>query len=474
MRPSTDHILNSIKDNNMKEIFARILTYRKDKHNAYKQLEQHLKKLHESVKAITSPIQNVFDLREVSASTNEVESWNHFINVEALPTADLATHQINILQVAKAKNELIGANGNDISTQKGFSSKIDSITKLTPTAGEFKAGTFQINGEDITLQDGDSLLMIKDKINELTTEINVKADIVQATSTDFRLILKSTLTGTGAGYEYCITDRDSILDNVGRAPATTAQDAIFKYDGIECICKSNIVSDVIDKVKITLINANTDNDPALKHITFSFAQDRMAIKKATLELLIAYNDFLQFVNAQQKRDIYENLEITSYLGNDKKFIDTIQKIKDSIGPFADNAGDKGPLALIGILLTDIDSIPNLNILEAYDSLNINETLLDQKINFNLGEFESILKSNLTGLECMISTIDYAELQNDDLFIMNLGELITSLIRRETEHDAEYSELLSSDYSGYSSEDDDESNLNQDPNFELILPGDIAG
>jgi flagellar capping protein FliD len=470
MRPSTEHILNSIKDNNMKEIFARILTYRKDKHNAYKQLEQHLKKLHEFVKAITSPIQNVFDLRKVSAYTNEVENWNHFINVEALPTADLATHKINILQVARAKNELIGASGNDINTQKGFSSKINSVTKLMPTEGEFKAGTFRINGENITLEVGDTLSIIKNKINQLTAKTNVKADIVQATSTDFRLVLKSTLTGTGAGYEYTITDRDLILKNVGRAPATTAQDAIFKFDGIECIRKSNIVSDVIDKVKITLINANTDNDPALKHITFSFAQDRTAIKKATLKLLIAYNDFLQFVNAQQKRDIYENLEITSYLGNDKKFIDTIQKIKDSIEPLAENAGDKGPLALIGILLTDIDS----NTPEANDSFEINETLLDQKINFNSGEFESMLKSNLKGLEFMISTIDYAKFQNDDLFIMNLGEFITSLIRRETEHDAEYSELLSSDYSGYSSEDDDESNLNQDPNFELILPGDIAG
>ncbi|MCC2646002.1 MAG: hypothetical protein K0R02_67 [Rickettsiaceae bacterium] len=377
------------------------VTLNNHKVEAYKEMKYLMKDLQTKAKALHNPpspldaAENIFNYRKVTGTTNEEENWDKYVKVSAEAGATIAEYKLNIKQLAVAKSEQIGASGVTIGTQTGFTSKTTSITKTMPAAGEFKAGTFQINGKDITLEVGDTLTNVKEKINYLTTQTNVRAEIIQVSSTDYRLVLASTLTGTGAGYEYTITDASSLLGNVGTAPATIAQDAEFNFNGMDLTRKSNVVSDVIDKVKMTLLTANTDADPANKNITFSFAKDKDEIKKSILNLVMSYNDFMQFVAKQQERDPTDySFKETAYLGRDPMFKRSVSLLKDSLSynVIGMDTTKLNNLALIGLAFYKLPANPADDIIEAPDSLELaSETLLDKALDDKLEEVQQLFE-----------------------------------------------------------------------------------
>ncbi|MDF2965166.1 MAG: hypothetical protein K0Q51_554 [Rickettsiaceae bacterium] len=379
-----------------------------NKINAYTQMKTLLKDLQLKAKALHNPpspldyAENVFNLRKVEGTTNEQESWEKYIKIDAKAGATLASHKITIKKLAVEKVEQFGASGATLATQVGFSSRTASVTKAAPAAGEFKAGTFKINNVDVTLADGDSLDTITNKINYLTSQTNVRAEVFTASSTDFRLRLISTKTGTGSDYEYTITDASSILGNLGKATVKAATDAEFQFDGMDLTRKSNTIDDVIDKIKFTLLAPNTNTDPLdqnYKYINFSLDKDKDSIKDAIGQFIIAYNDFMQFAAKQQEREEDKSFKETAYLGGDSMFKRSLSVLKNALSYTVKGIDSTklNNLAGIGLRFYTVPANEKDNIVAAPDSLELkDEKLFYEKLDNNLDEIQKLFEFTFIG------------------------------------------------------------------------------
>ncbi len=128
----------------------------------------------------------------------------------------------------------------------------------------------------VTVEEGDSLLTVAQRINQLSEETGVKANIVRAGEDDYRLTLESAEEGKGGfiqafdfepldedGEEDYGTDRVLELlhllgpDSGAAGPeyiheTQKAQDAEFSYNGLGMSRSSNVFDDVVQGVEITL------------------------------------------------------------------------------------------------------------------------------------------------------------------------------------------------------------------------------
>lgn len=90
--------------------------------------------------------------------------------------------------------------------QKGISGRTGALNDLIPG---FTGGTFSIFGHDVTLEATSSLVDVRDRINAANT--GVSATILQASSTDFYLILTNNDTGEVVTY----SDPSDVLADLG-------------------------------------------------------------------------------------------------------------------------------------------------------------------------------------------------------------------------------------------------------------------
>ncbi len=167
-------------------------------------------------------------------------------------------------------------------------------------AADGSATTFTSNGsgqKEVVIGAGDtSLSGIRDAIN--SANIGVTASIVNdGSATPYRLVLTDTSSGKASSMKISVTGDggDPALSNLlshdpasatGQALTQTqsAQDALFKIDGIAISKASNTVTDAIDGVTLTLLKPTTTVPVAL-----SLTGDNAAITASITQFVSAYN-----------------------------------------------------------------------------------------------------------------------------------------------------------------------------------------
>ncbi len=165
-------------------------------------------------------------------------------------------------------------------------------------------GTFTINGQAVDVTAGMSLADVRDAINAKntgSTPTGVTASILSVTPTEQRLVLSSTTTGaaglTIADTAGTVLQSLGLLDGGGVVPPAAVlqegADAIFRLDGILLTRSSNVVSDAIEGVTITL---TSDEAGAETAITFGRFAD--TAKTALREFTEAYNRLATFLREQ--------------------------------------------------------------------------------------------------------------------------------------------------------------------------------
>lgn len=161
----------------------------------------------------------------------------NLIGVNVTNAAVVGSHTLEVLRVATAEKDASDAQAS-ISDALGL------------------AGTFQINGQDVTVSAGDSLQSIADRINNANTgddASGVTASIVSPSAGENYLVLTADDTGTAITF----TDADSVLQSLGilsggvannqLQAATTAQ---FKADGL--IDKSRYQTEAVPNANAAL------------------------------------------------------------------------------------------------------------------------------------------------------------------------------------------------------------------------------
>ncbi len=160
-----------------------------------------------------------------------------------------------------------------------------------PTTGVLDLG---VNGNNMsldlsTLPVGASLNDLRDAINGSADNPGINAIILQ-TGSDVKLVLTSEETGAantvsmtllgGAGAAY-----DELNTAIsGQTELSTAQDALFKFSGVDITSSSNTVENIIENLSIELTQTNAGSPTTLE-----IARDDEAIATSLKSLVDAYN-----------------------------------------------------------------------------------------------------------------------------------------------------------------------------------------
>ena len=147
-----------------------------------------------------------------------------------------------------------------------------------------------------------TLTELKDQINKDAAG-TAQASIVQIGANDFRLFV--TAANTGTGQAIAITDLGDGAGNntlntaltTGMSNVQAAQDASFKYNGLDITRTSNTVSDLLSGVTITL-KEGTDTNPSTSNV--SVKQDVKGIEGKLDSFVSKFNDTITQLNTMTK------------------------------------------------------------------------------------------------------------------------------------------------------------------------------
>ena len=168
--------------------------------------------------------------------------------------------------------------------------------------------TFRVgDGTDqsVTLGDGGTLEDLRSAINDLGA--GVTASVIN-TGTESTPAYRLTLTATSSGASNTITvvaDGTSLgFTSGGSDTLQAAQNAILVIGDpdqttIEIQRESNVVSDAIPDVTLSLKSKTTADEP----VTVNVSRDPAAVTKNVKALATAYNDIVKFINERSNYDI---------------------------------------------------------------------------------------------------------------------------------------------------------------------------
>jgi|CXWL01.1.fsa_nt_gi flagellar hook-associated protein 2 len=221
----------------------------------------------------------------MSSTTSVLAGTRAVASATADATATAGTFQIKVDQLAKAE-KLAGTIGRDVATALG-------------TAGEFT-----VNGQTVTVAVTDTLVTLRDSINALnsgTTPTGVSATILTVAPGDSRLILTSAKSGA-AGIALADTV-GTTLQTLGFQDINGAElagsvlvngaDALFRIDDIPLTRTSNVVTDAISGVTLTL---TAEDAGAITSIVVDRFLD--AARTSMQQFVDAYNGVVAFLKAQ--------------------------------------------------------------------------------------------------------------------------------------------------------------------------------
>ena len=219
------------------------------------------------------------DLRTTSAfaSFTSSSSDTTMLDVSASPTAVAGTSTIVINTLARSHK--IAADG-----------VASATTVIASAAGSFNftvgTGTMQSVAVDATT----TITDLSDAINALGA--GVSASVVND-GTSYRLVL--TAKSTGTANQITINQNDTSL--VFSTTLQTAQDASFTVDGLAVTRSSNVVSDVLTGVTLTLKTADST-----RPVTVSTTRDVGEIEKKVVALVDRYNAVMSYIKSNNRYD----------------------------------------------------------------------------------------------------------------------------------------------------------------------------
>ncbi len=217
---------------------------------------------------------SVFALRKATSSDEAV------LSATGGKGAASGSYAITVSSLAQAKTMASGSLADTNTTEIGTGTLVIQV-------GSGDAVTIDIDSDNNTLAG------IRNAIN--SADAGVTATIINdGGASPYRLLVTSD--ETGKANSFTITDNLSGGTGLGLVETQTAEDAEFTVNSIGVKRSSNVVSDVIDGVTLTL---KTRTSSA---VNVTLESDVDAIVKSLQELATAYNDLNGFYAAQFKYD----------------------------------------------------------------------------------------------------------------------------------------------------------------------------
>jgi len=240
------------------------------------------------------------------------------------------------------------------------------------------SGTIKINGVDIAIDlSTDSLNSIAQKINDAGAGVTASVvTVTQNGTTRYRLQITGAAMPTFA-------DDQHILETLGILKAgygnelIQARDAQFKIDNMSLTSSSNVLTNIIPGVTITLMDADATNP---KRTTITVSRDTKSIKDAIKGFVDAYNSTIDLI---KKYDYFdkETYETGPLFGNATVNALTAELMATVSDVVAGVTSDMSMLAQVGITLDPTGS----------GKLVLKESDLEAALNSRLGDVERLFR-----------------------------------------------------------------------------------
>ncbi len=234
-----------------------------------------------SLKSATSTLSD-----ETSYLQRTVTSSNEGISVTAEDGAEIQDFTFNVSTLAKR----------DIYQSKSFTNKTDTFTSSDDTI------TINIDSKnyDIKVTSGTTLADLKNQIFD-ATDGKVTASILNVGGdTPYKLILKSTDTGTDNAITITSTGGGTAVSDLGIADDDTshiqkASDLSATFNGVQITRGTNTVDDLLVGTTITATEEVSSN--------ISIKQNNSTIKDGLQSFVDKYNDLLNNLDESTKYDV---------------------------------------------------------------------------------------------------------------------------------------------------------------------------
>lgn len=262
------------------------------------------------------------------------------------------------------------------------------------------SGSFSLSAGDgtataITIDSDDSLVDIKDAVNEQTATTGVAASIIQVSEGGYKLILTSSDTGE----EISLTDGgDGVSQSLGLLDAsgniadelTAAQNAVITVDGVAITRSSNVIDDAIDGLTFNLYEAD-----AGETISVEIATDLAQIKSAITDFVESYNTYREFVLTQQTLTDDGAVSEDSALFSDTLLKTINTQVYQALNATVEYDGEKLSIAnLLGVTFEDDNT------------LSVDEDTLNGALTDNLDKVKALLGLTMTASSSQLSLLRY--------------------------------------------------------------------
>ncbi|MBN8531065.1 MAG: flagellar filament capping protein FliD [Alphaproteobacteria bacterium] len=322
-----------------------------DKISALNEFKQLLKSLQTATDFLRNPpgvqnaASNAFKYRGTTISSNDGTVAASHLTVTADPGTPLGSYNIEVLQVAQAKQQ-------NVNGTFAIADANQQVVFAAPVGNQFGDGTLTINGATIDFNDGDTLADIAYKFNAVTGTTNIQANIIQVASGQYGLSFKSTKTGLAYDFDMAAAvDVGGVLANITFTDTQIAQDASINLDGVNLTRSTNTISDAVTGLNINLLTAK----PATIFTT-TVISDVETIQTSIENFVTTYNNLRVFAAEQTQRNGDGSPAEDSVLLNNSAFKSAVSSAATAILRSVPGvaSGDFQSLAEIGITLTDFE------------------------------------------------------------------------------------------------------------------------
>jgi flagellar hook-associated protein 2 len=239
--------------------------------------------------------QDVFQARQVSATTNTGVSADTYVSIVASPGVDPSNYSVQVQSVAQRTIQTT----NVISVADADTSVVAAVA----TPGQFTAGALELkSGITVTLNAGDSLNDIAAKINATTDTSGVRAQIVKVANGSYRLQMQSTETGVSNAFNANVasnTGAGGVLESIGldAAASQAASNAAITVNGVSITSATNNISDAIAGVTFTV----KQQTPPGTTVNADIRADTELLESALTNFVDSYNSIRVFMARQNER-----------------------------------------------------------------------------------------------------------------------------------------------------------------------------
>lgn len=277
---------------------------------------------------------------------------------------------------------------NGIEVISGFTSQINDVTADSGSADYVAPGTFEINGVEITIEAGSSLVDIRDTINAETINTGATATIIQISDNEFQLQIVSNKTGQVN--DVTITDDNNLFSSGSSALAITELQAatnatfIFNGDALNPIEReSNVIDDLIDGLTVSLLDAEPGTE-----LKVSIGTDTATAQTTVLNFVAAVNAIKIFYAQQNAVDPVTGAKTAGAILANDSLLNGINGKLDSLlsTSVSGLSGNLTKLSDIGFSLTlfepdaavpdNPDSVSGKTALYAFDQTKLGLALLN--------------------------------------------------------------------------------------------------